>query len=241
MVVCEECGRDYRFITNSHLLHKHNLTTSQYLEKHPEATLCSEEWLNNSLRGENNPRYIDGRAIKRANKGFSCVSCGAPITGRGKSKLCHPCSMLGSGNPFYGKRHPDETMKRINRSNKNCHSGLEKEIYRKISEMFPDALYNECIVGMTRRFFPDVLIRPNFVIEIFGDYFHANPHKFDAKDKMIRGLTAEEIWKSDAVRKRQLEELGYHVEIIWEEDWKINQSFILEDINNTYNWESCGF
>lgn len=61
------------------------------------------------------------------------------------------------------------------------------------------------------------------IIEINGDYVHANPRKYKEFD-IIRlansKYTAKEKWEYDKKRKEYLESLGYRVIIIWEEDFK---------------------
>jgi len=42
MIKCEECGQEFYKITESHLK-KHNLTTKEYIEKYPDASLKSKE------------------------------------------------------------------------------------------------------------------------------------------------------------------------------------------------------
>lgn len=59
------------------------------------------------------------------------------------------------------------------------------------------------------------------IIEINGDYVHANPKIY--KDSDIIRLpscvyTAQEKWDSDRLKKEKLESLGYKVVIIWESD-----------------------
>jgi len=59
------------------------------------------------------------------------------------------------------------------------------------------------------------------VIEINGDYIHANPKKYSADD-IIRipgdSYTAAEKWERDAKKKAYLESKGYCVFVIWESD-----------------------
>lgn len=59
------------------------------------------------------------------------------------------------------------------------------------------------------------------IVEIHGDYVHANPNKFSAND-IIRlpgqAYTAAEKWEMDAIRTKRLEDAGYKVIVIWESD-----------------------
>lgn len=74
-------------------------------------------------------------------------------------------------------------------------------------------------------YFADELHRDKKVIvEINGDYLHANPKKFSAEFLVkIRGqsYTAQEKWNADARRTAKLENVGYKVFVIWEsDDWE---------------------
>ena len=57
----------------------------------------------------------------------------------------------------------------------------------------------------------------NTVLEVFGDYWHANPVKYglgDAEDKY------REVWRRDAERANYIIEKGYSVKILWEKTIK---------------------
>lgn len=71
----------------------------------------------------------------------------------------------------------------------------------------------------------------NKVIEYYGDYWHANPNKFQATDK-IKKYLAEDIWKKDTIRLKSLFEAGYDVLVIWEYDAKNNTSEELQKCMN---------
>jgi very-short-patch-repair endonuclease len=59
------------------------------------------------------------------------------------------------------------------------------------------------------------------IIEINGDYVHANPNKYSA-DILIRlrgnSYYAEEKWFTDKIKIDKLNELGYKVLVVWESD-----------------------
>lgn len=59
-IKCLECGNIYnKQITNSHLK-KHNMATTDYIEKYGEGSLTSESYRNErslAMAGENNPNY----------------------------------------------------------------------------------------------------------------------------------------------------------------------------------------
>lgn len=63
----------------------------------------------------------------------------------------------------------------------------------------------------------------NVVIEFNGDYWHVNPEKYKPTDiNTIRNMTAEEIWKLDAIRKNYIQTQlpGCIFITIWESDYR---------------------
>ncbi len=61
----------------------------------------------------------------------------------------------------------------------------------------------------------------NKIIEVFGDYVHANPEKFDPEDVIkLPGNTykAKEKWEHDRKKIDWLEKQGYEVVILWSSD-----------------------
>ena len=59
------------------------------------------------------------------------------------------------------------------------------------------------------------------IIEINGDYVHANPHFYNANDNILlksHKYTAQEKWKYDEIRKLHLASHGYIILTIWQSD-----------------------
>jgi len=59
------------------------------------------------------------------------------------------------------------------------------------------------------------------IVEINGDYVHANPKIYSPNDIIYlpgNSYTAAEKWESDATKKKNLEAMGYRVVTIWESD-----------------------
>jgi len=71
----------------------------------------------------------------------------------------------------------------------------------------------------------------NKIIEFYGDYYHANPNLYEA-NKIVgskyKFFTAGEIWERDFKRIKIIEEKGYDVLIVWENEYKKNK----EEIKN---------
>ena len=71
----------------------------------------------------------------------------------------------------------------------------------------------------------DIIIDNNKIIEINGDFFHANPDKFKPNDILnIFGnkLYASEIWVKDDERSKELEKNQFNILVLWENDIKNN-------------------
>lgn len=59
----------------------------------------------------------------------------------------------------------------------------------------------------------------NTIFEIDGDYWHANPNKYDKNyyNQKVK-LTAKQIWEKDNIRNKKLKKLGYNLIRIYESD-----------------------
>lgn len=73
-----------------------------------------------------------------------------------------------------------------------------------------------------------ILEKRKKIIEVYGDYWHANPNKYKADDKIqfpkqTNITSVKEIWDRDSNRISYIENAGYDVFIAWEYD--INKNF----------------
>jgi len=61
------------------------------------------------------------------------------------------------------------------------------------------------------------------VIEFNGDYWHCNPKYYDKNYyHSHRGMYAFEIWDFDKKKISSIENIGYEVLVIWEDEYKQN-------------------
>ena len=99
---------------------------------------------------------------------------------------------------------------RLSKLHKRIRETLKLDTLGFISEQF--------VVG----YFADELYKDkNVIVEINGDYVHANPKKYTQTDIIrLRGCqyTAQEKWNTDKVKIEALRSAGYTVIIIWESD-----------------------
>lgn len=116
-------------------------------------------------------------------------------------------------------------------------SKIEKAFFEEVQKICPFSIVKKTLKIANRNITPDVLIKNRIVFEFFGDYWHANPHKYVASDKVYGDKTAQQIWKKDKERISLLEENGYDVYVVWESDYKNNKDKVLKNINNMLNWD----
>lgn len=120
--------------------------------------------------------------------------------------------------------------KRITKLNLLLYDALTDDKFEYIKEFY--------IKDNKRKYFYDVKVG-NILIEINGDYWHANPTKHD-KDwyNVQRKQHAREIWKQDLIKKNIAIENGYKFITIWEQDIKANTGHLNEYIKNKVNTEN---
>ena len=99
---------------------------------------------------------------------------------------------------------------------------LEKELHIKLSDKTSQLLQQTYI-------YPDLEYNKK-IIEFYGDYWHANPDISKYTDDYIlhASITAKEKRAHDSMRIKILEDLGYTVLIIWQNDYKNNQTNIIK-------------
>ena len=101
-------------------------------------------------------------------------------------------------------------------------SGLHRKVrdYLNLEEL---GFESEVVVG--RYIVDEVHRKSRVILEVYGDYVHANPKLYSAEDVIsLRGrsnsYTAAEKWAYDASRLKYLRALGYTVVVVWEtDDW----------------------
>lgn len=118
----------------------------------------------------------------------------------------------------FDKEKQEKIVNRLFLSSKNRLSKLHQKIREKLG-LEKLGFVSEPRVG---KYFADELNEEKkLIIEVMGDYPHANPKKY-TDDFVVRlhgqSYTAIEKRKQDLIRKQNLENLGYKVIIIWESD-----------------------
>lgn len=239
-------------------------------------TYCSIECLRigyrERLKGEGNPNYRHGPKF--------CQHCGGPVCDNAKSPTCKNCVGLektGEKNHFFGKRHSDETRKKMSHPRpefagennpffgkthsaemRAAMSKREKDRWNALSEedkekrksalrdvvgaqlqstemTLPERIVAEALTKMNlgfkrneflyHKFFVDFLLDSGIIIEVFGDYWHANPKLFpDPNPQQTKQA------KKDVSRLAYLRACHRTVLVFWEDEIKTNIASVCEAI-----------
>jgi very-short-patch-repair endonuclease len=185
---------------------------------------------------------------KRRNRKKKCLDCDELIQRKSRTLRCHSCAnkkrWLDDGeerkikfaetmkNVWSNKEHRNkisqqmkqrrnsyEFKQKLASSSKN---GRLSKLHRKIKQTLRLEEIGFLSEQVIDKFFVDELnLNKKIIIEINGDYIHANPKSFKPNDviKILgKRYTAQEKWDYDKQRKDFLESLGYNVLVIWESD-----------------------
>jgi G:T-mismatch repair DNA endonuclease (very short patch repair protein) len=138
-------------------------------------------------------------------------------------------------------------------NNFSCNtSKIEKEFKKDVEKICGYKLPKKTIrLKDGTYFFPDVLIEElGLVIEFYGDYWHANPQKFNADDIIHYGSSAQKIWEKDKERINKMQSalvdnndnhIDYRVKIIWEHEYINSKESTLNNLDLLINWDTCSF
>lgn len=150
--------------------------------------------------------------------------------------------------PIYKKRN--ETVKEkygvehaIYLPYRHKNNGRKSKIHKKVEKLLEELNINyepEKVKNFKKNNYnprPDIIIEDKkIIIEVNGDYWHANPKFYKENDiicKWTGNEKAKEIWKQDKKRLEQLEKFGYKTIVLWENE--INKNLNKNKLWNMLN------
>jgi hypothetical protein len=110
-------------------------------------------------------------------------------------------------------------------------SNLEKEIVEMIKNEGIDIEHQFRIRNHIKWYVYDIK-KDNKIIEVNGDFWHANPLKYKENDVVFKGKTAKDLWEKDEVKINFANEHGFVVLTIWENDFRTNPQQEIEKCLN---------
>ena len=143
-------------------------------------------------------------------------------------------------------KHPSEATRKKMSTSQNKPETLEKNRERRYNQEPTTESRNEILVQTYLKenniYFqkqfkfkingrivckPDLLISPNKIIQVYGDYYHANPNHY-APDDVIKGyrnksIRAGDIQKKDTRENELMKKQGYEILILWENEFGSRQ------------------
>lgn len=118
------------------------------------------------------------------------------------------------------------------RVRKNKKSKEEREIYEYLKSLGKYVISDDEVCLDDNKFLaPDMVINGKVIVEFYGDYFHANPTLYKAEEYIVKKeKTARQLWDADLERQKMLEDAGYSVIIIWQNDFRHDKQATLTSL-----------
>jgi len=116
-------------------------------------------------------------------------------------------------------------------------SGIEKKVYEHLRSLCIDVKSNFYIKSSDNsKYFYDIIVEgTNKIIEINGDFWHANP-RFFTENQILhhpgRDISAKEVWSQDKKKIECAEQFGYEVLVIWEHEIRESFEDVIDKITN---------
>jgi len=136
----------------------------------------------------------------------------------------------------YGKKEADQ--RQLEWSNKN-------KLPSNSTNTKPEIMFIEILNSLAIEFVQQKSVKKykcdfyipeyNVIVEIDGDYWHANPEKYQPED-LIGGkkLLAKDIWEKDRIKSKAIIDEGYVLKRYWASELKnISHDKVFEDIVHT--------
>lgn len=129
----------------------------------------------------------------------------------------------------WNQKSKEEKLKKLNSlkegrlkaSNQKCtRSKIEKRVYH-IVERHCERCKHTFWINEPQKYSYDILFNNTVIIEVNGDFWHANPtvcSEYDVLNLKGNLITAKDIWEKDNRKRLQAENLGFTVIYLWESE-----------------------
>jgi len=230
---------------------EHRTNLSQAMKGRPSSrkgvTLSEETRKKISKANKGNPSPMKGKKhTPEAKQKMSKSAKGRKDSEETKKKksIAHnrPETKRKNSEAHIGKKHSDESRRKMSIS-QNKPETLQKNRDRRAKQVFPkedtkpekivQTILKKYEINFEKHFNfklkngrnhqADIIIEPNYVIEVFGDYWHFNPKKYDGESiqKMRKKeIKVKEVWQEDKDIINGMKEQDYNVLVVWESELK---------------------
>jgi hypothetical protein len=123
--------------------------------------------------------------------------------------------------------------------------GFVSKLETDVANIFLTIFGDDCCSCLTKKhkichdgkyYSPDLYDQSrNLIIEVNGDFFHANPDVYDASKTFNRGLSFDDVRKCEDDRYDVLKKHSKFTYIIWEFDWKNRRDDIIQMLETIKN------
>lgn len=209
-----------------------------YIKRYPDLTREEQEILwkescnkrtnsvRNAIKTTNIEYYLNlGMSRKEAKKALHDRQCTFSL------EKCIAKYGIKKGNEIYGNRQKkwitslkNHFLEERTSSKPYFQSTLQKEIFESLKESIPELeeeyhIYDDKVA---KGFSYDIKYKDK-VIEVNGDYWHANPKLYDDKfyNKKL-DCCAKDIWNRDKLKKSIARKNNLKLRVIWESDYREN-------------------
>lgn len=201
---CKSCGKLISRFDNKHGLCRHCLTESGYFQN---------MWKNPEYR----KKVIEGVTGKKRSDAFKKRQSEAMK----RYYVEHPERRKAQGNVFSKAWAEGKHTKHFNKAGNVVyqHSAGENMMFNALQRTFGEHQVRRCVLTDNhsdvkhRAVYPDALINGVWLIEYYGDYFHANPKIYDADDDVCFHQKAADIWCNDHARLKYAENCESYVDL----------------------------
>jgi len=250
VIECMICHAQFTMVSNSHIK-KHGLTCEEYKRMFPGVVLAKQTWLDEWRNSDVNKRHCREQAIimlnddeiqkrrrvglnemwqdslyrERHAKAMKVALSVESYRQKIKNRVVTHRMRMSNFDKWVADFGHDEAIKRqADWMSKNVLPTKSKNT--KI-ELMVQTMLDELRVEYKTQFpvlhyLCDVYVQSlNLIIEVNGNYWHANPSIFKSDDIIGHKKTlAKELWHNDERRVNELIEMGYKVLVLWESDIK---------------------
>lgn len=102
----------------------------------------------------------------------------------------------------------------VGRFNINYRSKLELRIQEILNRLDIEYTANKFLY----RYSWDFVFKNKVILEVQGDFWHANPLIYNEDDILLGEKTAADVWKKDLTKKNKVEKHGYKLYYLWESE-----------------------